>query len=264
MAFQLISAENGVKYLKSSIIPFKHGFATRVGGVSTHSHTESLNLAFERGDEREVVLENLVRFSDAVGIDSRSVISLGQIHSARVIYADESSRGLGYYTESPEKCDGYVTDTEGVTLGVKTADCVPILMCDAENKIIGAVHAGWRGAFSGIAGECVAKMRKLGAKAENIRAAIGPCIHSCCYEVGEDFRDSVRAMVGGVADSFITERGGLYADIIGVNRYILTESGVDASNIDTAEFCTCCHPELFFSHRFSGGIRGTMLSIISM
>ncbi len=265
MAFSLVSAKNGVKYLKSTIIPYKHGFSTRVGGVSGEEHTSSLNLAFGRGDSRETVLENLSLFSDALGIDKNSVISLGQIHSTKVIRADESHRGQGYFIDTEEKCDGYVTNTVGVSLGVKTADCVPILMCDDRAKVIGAVHAGWRGTAGGIAGECIKRMIDIGASNKNIRVAIGPSIHSCCYQVGEDFRDSVVTMMGKSAECFVKERqGSLYADIVGMNRFILGEWGIDDANIDVCEWCTCCRPEIFYSHRFSGGLRGTMLSVISM
>lgn len=266
MAFQIITAENGVKYLKSSLIPYRHGFATRVGGVSKEAHTSSLNLAFDRGDDRETVLRNLEFFCEAVGVEAESVISLGQIHSTKVLTVDEASRGLGYYTTTDEKCDGYVANTAGITLGVKSADCVPILMCDENAGVIGAVHAGWRGTVSGIAAECVRKMTGLGADAANIHAAIGPAIHACCYEVGEDFRDSVIAIAGeDFADRFIKNNSGkLYADIISMNRKILLDSGISEGNIDTAEYCTCCHPELFFSHRYSNGLRGTMLSVIAM
>ena len=266
MSYTLIHAENGVKYFKSDIIPVRHGFSTRVGGVSREAHTESLNLAFGRGDERETVLANLRLFSAAVGVDSGSIFSRPQIHSARVVYADETMRGEGYFHETAEGCDGYVTDREGITLGVKTADCVPILFCEPDSHIIGAVHAGWRGTASGIAAECVRMMATLGASPQNIRVAIGAAIHSCCYEVGEDFYDSVASLVGGdMVREFIRSRDGhLHADIVGMNRRILLESGLDGANIDVCEKCTCCEPSLFFSHRASHGVRGTMLSVISL
>lgn len=266
MAFSLVCAENGVKYLKSSIIPVRHGFATRIGGVSAHEHTSSLNLAFNRGDSTETVLENLRLFCDAVCVDENSVISRHQIHSKNVIYADENMAGEGYRKAVDEGCDGYVTDREGVTLGVKTADCVPILFCDPEARIIGAVHAGWRGTASGIAAECVFKMKSLGAEPSRIKAAVGPSIHACCYEVGEDFLSSVTAIAGeDMAREYIrTVNGRLHADIVGMNRRFLLESGVLPDNIDISNQCTCCEPELFFSHRYSGGVRGTMLSVIAL
>lgn len=266
MAFQLITAENGVKYLKSDILSVKHGFATRIGGVSSEAHTATLNLAFGRGDERETVMENLQLFSDALGVAPESVISRHQIHSPKVVYADEKMRGEGYFIDTDEACDGYVTDREGVALGVKTADCVPILFEDKAAHVIGAVHAGWRGTASGIAAECVRKMCELGAEVENIRAAIGAAIHFCCYEVGEDFYRSVAELVGeDTAREFIREHNGhLHADIVGMNRKLLLDAGLCDNNIDICEYCTACEPELFYSHRYSHGLRGTMLSVISL
>lgn len=266
MAFTLITAENGVKYFTSSIIPVPHGFATRVGGVSRAAHTSSLNLAFGRGDDRETVLENLRLFTNAVGIEPESVISHTQIHSSRVIYADETIRGEGYFVPTDDGCDGYVTDRAGVALGVKTADCVPILFCDNTAHIIGAVHAGWRGTAAGIAAECVSKMCALGADTSRICAAIGAAIHFCCYEVGEDFLESVASLAGAdIAHEFIRKKDGrLHADIVGMNRRILTDAGLRECNIDVCEHCTCCEPMLFHSHRASHGIRGTMLSVISL
>ena len=266
MSFSLVSAQNGVKYMRSDIIPVRHGFATRIGGVSREAHTASLNLAFGRGDEPETVMQNLRLFTEAVGVSAESVVSRQQIHSARVVYADEGMCGEGYFRECDEGCDGYVTDRVGVTLGVKTADCVPILFCDADAHIIGAVHAGWRGTASGISAECVGKMCELGAQVKNICAAIGAAIHSCCYEVGEDFRQSVASLAGGIiAREFIRERDGrLFADIVGMNRRILLDAGVHDENIDICERCTCCEPSLFYSHRYSNGVRGTMLSVISL
>lgn len=266
MSFSLVSAENGVKYLRSDIISVPHGFATRIGGVSTEPHTESLNLAFNRGDSEETVLENLRRFCGAVGINEKTVISRHQIHSSKVVYADRAMCGEGYFVPTDEECDGYVTDSEGVALGVKTADCVPILFCDPDAHVIGAVHAGWRGTASGIASECIKRMTDLGAQPKNIRAAVGAAIHSCCYEVGEDFCASVASLAGeNIARQYIRRDGGrLHADIVGMNRRFLLESGLVVENIDISELCTCCNNEMFFSHRFTRGVRGTMLSVISL
>ncbi len=266
MAFKLITADNGVKYLSSDKIKAAHGFATRIGGISREAHTESLNLAFGRGDADDTVLENLHLFGQALDIPPESIISRHQVHSARVVYADKSMCGEGYFKDTTEECDGYVTDVPGIALGVKTADCVPILFCDFDAGVIGAVHAGWRGTASGIAAECVKKMCALGADAKSICAAIGAAIHFCCYEVGEDFRESVTRLAGAdLTHEFIKEHNGtLHADVVGMNRHLLLEASICAQNIDISELCTCCHPELFFSHRYSHGKRGTMLSVISL
>lgn len=267
MSFSLVTAPNGVVFLRSSLIGCPHGFAARLGGVSTQPHTSALNLAFGRGDEDAVVLENLRRFSDAVGIAPESVISLPQIHSRIVIDADESMGGEGYFRQTDRSCDGYVTDRPDITLGVKTADCVPILFHDPEAGVIGAVHAGWRGTAADIVGVCIDKMCAKGAHPDSIRAAIGAAIHFCCYEVGGDFYESVCKLAGSeLAKRFIrrTESGQLHADIVGMNEHLLLSHGLSKEHIDKSDFCTCCHPELFYSHRFSHGVRGTMLSVIAL
>lgn len=264
--FELIKADNRVEFFKSDIIGCPHGFSTRIGGNSTADHTASLNLAFGRGDDDHVVKENLRLFCEAVGVDERSVVSLPQIHSDRVIHVDKSRCSEGYFKPPAEECDGYVITEPGITVGVKTADCVPILFYDPENLVAGAVHAGWRGTAAKIALRCVEKMRKSGADPRNIRCAIGAAIRSCCYQVGEDFAAEIRELLGNeAAERFICSRdGGLYADIVGMNRQILLEAGVCEKNIDISEHCTCHEPELFYSHRATGGKRGTMLSVIAL
>ncbi len=267
-SFRRITAPNGVTYLRSGLLASPHGFSTRIGGVSREAHTASMNLGFGRGDEDETVLENLRLFSEAVGIDPHTVISRPQIHSPVVFYADESMAGEGYYQPAQAEGDGYVTDRRGITLGVKTADCVPILFEDAGAGIIGAVHAGWRGTAAGIAAKCVEKMQKLGADPARITAAIGPSIRFCCYEVGEDFYEAVSRMAGaGMASAFIRKSEGearLHADLVGMNVRFLLEAGLRKEGIDIAGECTCCHPELFHSHRALHGKRGTLLSVIAL
>ena len=253
-------------FYKSDIIPCKHGFSCREGGVSTLPHTASLNLAFGRGDDDAVVLENLKIFADALGIDEKSIVSVPQIHSCDVRVVGAGERGMGYFVPADFSCDGYVTREKGVALGVKTADCVPILLCDDKNGVIGALHAGWRGTACGIARVGIAKMRELGAEPEHIKAAIGAAIGACCYEVGEEVYLAARDNLGeDIAKKFILPSGEKYrADLKGLNRELLLGCGLLPENIDVSEHCTACESDRFFSHRASGGVRGTMLSVISL
>lgn len=259
-------------FIKSEILRSPHAFATRRGGVSENAHTRSLNLAFGRGDEDEIVLENLEAFASAVGFDAKSVISVPQIHSDKIFKVGKSDAGKGYYIrEGIEGGDGYITNERGVVLGVKTADCVPILFeaeRDGNVVAIGAVHAGWRGTSERIAPKCIEMLcESYGVMPCQIRAAIGPCIHKCCYEVGEDMRLEVESRLGrGVADRFITHREGVpgkyFGDLVGINRHLILETGVLPESLDIIDKCTCCHPELFYSHRYTGGLRGAMLNVI--
>ncbi len=258
-------------FTKSNILRSPHAFATRRGGVSVQEHTKSLNLAFGRGDADEIVLENLDIFAKSVGFDPKSVVSRPQIHSDRIITIGAQNRGEGYFfREGTLGCDGYITRERGVTLGIKTADCVPILF-EAEKGgeiiAVGATHAGWRGTVADIAGKCVERLcGELGADASGIRAAIGPCIHSCCYEVSSDVYDAVKEDLGGaIAERFVVPSGkeGKYmCDLAGINRELILRRGVPVENIEIIDECTCCNPEKYFSHRYSNGQRGTMLNVI--
>lgn len=268
-----IKAQNGVEYLKSEILSVPHGFSTRLGGVSTLSHTDSLNLAFGRGDEKDTVLQNLRLFAEAVGFDEQRCVSVSQIHSADVRVVDESHAGQGYFVPEAFSCDGYVTTTPNLTIGVKTADCVPILMegysTDGKLCAVGAVHAGWRGSVAGIAVNAIEKLTDLGACAEKIKVAVGPAICGECFEVREDFYISVRDMLGAEkVDRFVisdeNQKGVWHCDLKQMNFSLLLETGVVAENIDVCGECTCCAPELYFSHRYSKGKRGTALSVIRM
>jgi YfiH family protein len=186
---------------------------------------------------------------------------------------------MGYHLAAAFEGDGYVTVDPSVTLGVKTADCTPILLeavaggtpAGGTPVAVAALHAGWKGTVLNIAGEGVRRLRELacaraGVSAESvtIRAAIGPCIHACCFEVKEDCLAVVRERVGNpMAAGFIHGHGGkTYLDLPGLNRALLLRAGVAEADIDVCEFCTACHPELFYSHRASGGLRGTMLNAI--
>lgn len=259
-------------FVKSDILRSPHAFSTRRGGISELAHTKSLNLAFGRGDDEDVVLKNLEIFADSVGFDKESIVSLPQIHSDRVFTVTRENCGQGYFIrEGIDEGDGYVTTERGVTLGIKTADCAPILFeayREGEVVAVGAAHAGWRGTVAGIAVRCAERLAEAsGVEISDIRACIGPCIHKCCYEVSDDVAIAAREGVGrGLAERFVVPNGvGKYqCDIAGLNRELLIKHGLLEKNVQIIDECTCCNPEKYFSHRFSGGMRGTMLSVIFM
>ncbi len=260
-------------FLTSDLLTARHAFSTRLGGVSGLPHTASLNLAFGRGDEREVVLENLARLGRAVGFDPDGVVSVPQIHSRIVHAVDRRHRGMGYRLPATFEGDGYVTADPAVTVGVKTADCTPILLeavVDGRVVAVSALHAGWKGTVADIAGEGVRKLTALAretvgdpAATVTVRAAIGPCIHPCCFEVKEDCLSVVRASLGEMAEGFIRRAGEqTFLDLPALNRALLIRAGVAEADIDVCDLCAVCHPELFYSHRASGGVRGTLLNVI--
>lgn len=253
----------GVCYYRSPNLAVPHGFSTRLGGVSTELHLKSLNLAYGRGDIDGVVEENQKRFFHALfGVcELAQAARREQIHSAEIAYADKG----GVYLPG----DGFFTDTPGVILTVKIADCVPILMSDPKKRLIAALHAGWRGTVSGIAQKGVEALCSMGADPSDIQVAIGASIRPCCYEVREDFYQAVSNARGeAFADRFVTlrdEKAGTFsADVCGMNLAILQEAGVREENVAVSPLCTACHSDLFFSHRASKGKRGTMMAAIML
>ena len=264
-----VTASNGVVYEYSELLPCPHAFATRIGGVSRLPHTAALNLGFGRGDPDETVLANLSLFGEAVGFDAHRVISAEQIHSAKVRLVDNSHAGEGYFYDTTEPADGYLTVDDKIVLGVRTADCVPVLLYGHGEKsgaCVAAVHAGWRGTLAGISAVAIDQMIALGVASETIRAAIGPSIGACCYEVGDDFFHSFADKLGETMVAELIRPAGndgkWHADLKEINRRLLLNAGVRPENVDVSVSCTACLPEVFFSHRKSGGKRGTMLSVI--
>ncbi len=255
------TAENGVLYECSDRFTAKHLFSTRIGGVSRAEYLASMNLGENRGDFPENVKTNFDRLLMPIGRSFSDCVRAGQVHSANIRTVTEDDRGKFF----PDT-DGFVTDRGGVVLIVKIADCLPILLSDAENHVAAAVHAGWRGSAAKIAAAAVEKMCALGAKPENITAALGACIHSCCFEVKDDFVDALTSMCGAdLAEKTVAVRDGkMYADLVGLNIAVLSECGVSIENIDVNPACTCCEPNLYFSHRYSGGRRGTMAAAVTM
>ena len=272
---------NGVVFYVSTLLEgTKHGFSTRIGGVS-EGDLASLNLGYGRGDSDDTVNKNRRLFAAACGIDEGEYIvnsvfvSAQQVHSARIEYVTPSNK------DSDFVCDGFVTDIPRIPIAVKTADCVPILLYEGGAGVAAAVHAGWRGTASGIVGVAVQRMCDLGANRDRIRAAIGPSICADCFEVSDDFIEEfrslelsspcryVRAAADAIADEFIVRYDGdengdgkLHCDLTSVNERILLLSGVRARNIDKASLCTKESSCRFYSHRRSGPARGVMGAVI--
>ena len=243
-----------------------HGFSTRMGGKSTLSHTASLNLSHNLGDPEDVVRENLDIFARTLSdglYGGETTVTLHQIHSAKVRVLTRDNAGEGYSLPRGDDGDGFVTAEAGVIPIARAADCVPILLAGLREDgcpVVSAVHAGWRGTVSGIAAEAVRQMLALGCELPAIRAAIGPHIGYCCYEVGADFYETVCGLCGTeFAGRHITIPDGKtkhHADLTSMNAEILRESGVAAEKIDISPDCTMCMSDVYYSHRATGGKRG--------
>ena len=232
-----------------------HGYFGRQGGVS-HNQYESLNVGAGSDDDPENIQANRALVAGALGTSSGCLMSLSQIHSADVLiidapFTDPISGAL------PE-ADGFVTKTAGLAISALSADCGPVLFCDPEAKVIGACHAGWKGALSGITTETIRAMETIGASRENIRAVLGPCISQPNYEVGHEFRDSFVAEYE-TYDRFFklnTESDKPHFDL---KRFILAKLRDEGlTRIAALPDCTYGQPEAYFSYRYNThqGVKG--------
>lgn len=232
----------------------RHGFFGRRGGVSSGDFA-SLNVSASNADDPAHAQENRRRAVAALG--GGALVTVRQVHSARVANAADAT--------ADTEADALVTTRPGVLLGILTADCCPILLADAEAGVIGAAHAGWRGAIDGVVGETVAAMLALGARQNAIRAAIGPTISGPNYEVGPDFRADLLARDPRTAPFFTSGPGGKpHFDLPGFVLAQLAASGIAAERIGG---CTYAEPERYFSHRratHAAGRAGRQIAVIGL
>jgi len=229
--------------------------STRHGGVSPPPY-ESLNLGMSSGDHREKVLKNRERFYEAFGINPSNVIIPQQIHGKEVL-----SFQSPFTSHQSPICDGLLTHTPDLILGVTIADCLAIFLFDPRKNVIGILHAGWRGVLNGIAGEAIQKMmREFGSKPEDCEILLSPSIGPCCYEVGEEVVEGFRN-VGAIHELPLQERNGkVYLDLGEATEIQLSKIGVKKIHPSQEErICTSCHTEDFFSYRREGGKTGRML-----
>lgn len=246
-----------------------HAFSTREGGVSTCDHTKSMNLSFGNGDGDNTVRENMRRLCLIAGVEYSGLIGSPQYHGChvRTVFSENALEGIE--KENPAPSDAFVTDSVGVSLLVRVADCTPILFCGTKedtSSVIGAAHAGWKGTVGGIAASVVEAMVSLGCKRDTVKIAIGHCIHPCHFEVKDDFVQAVsKARDSAFAKRHIKESGGrLFADLVSMNLEILESVGIKRESVDVSPYCTVCDPTLFHSHRATGGKRGTMGAVIGI
>ena len=237
-----------------------HCFTTRLGGVS-QGYLSSLNIGMHRGDSPENVAKNHKLLASALGYDAEKVVLSHQVHTD-IIRPVTDGDCLGLDHHAYPECDGLITNTPGVALVVFTADCTPILLHDPVSGAVGAVHAGWRGTAMDIAGKAVAAMAdNFGCDPANIRAAIGPNIGPCCFETGADVPEAMTATFGQAVSHWIRPAGEkYYVNLKEINRYALQRAGV--VHIDVSPICTACENRRFWSHRVTGGNRGSQGSII--
>jgi YfiH family protein len=264
-----------------------HGFSTRLGGFSRPYGGHSLNLGFTKQDSRSTVERNRAEFVRQLRAGSESkpwpLVTLRQIHSD-IIHCVTAP------TQEPLAGDGLITQTPKILLGIQTADCLPIILVDTKRHSAGVFHAGWRGTVKRIVEKGVGEMRRcLGTLQRDIKAAIGPGIHSCCYEVGPEVRVNFESQFAYADDLFheveesdpvrekypllfLTARAPghselpkkLFLDLVEANRRQLIAAGVPAKNIGASPLCTSCRPDLLFSYRAEKGVTGRMTAAVGI
>jgi len=227
----------------SSLAGIRHGFFTRSGGVS-HGVYATLNGGVGSNDAPDKVAENRARMAAALGVAPSHLLTAYQIHSPDVVVAEEP-----WTQESRPRADAIVTRTPRLAIGVSTADCGPLLLADAQACVIGAAHAGWRGALTGVIEAAIAAMENLGAERSRIAAALGPTIRQPNYEVGAEFVERFLAADADNARFFApSDRAGhAMFDLAGYIAARLQRAGI--GNFEDLGLCTYAEPERFFSYR---------------
>jgi len=295
-----VSSKNKLNVLRArhlnEIAWLVHGFSTRTGGFSRAYGAGGLNLGFTKDDSCVVVERNRAAFLQVLGAvqskrrPSRNaanslwpLITLRQIHSD-IIHCVDS------VPDKPLTGDGLLTVASGLLLAVQTADCLPVILVDTKRRAVGVFHAGWRGTVKRIVEKGVGEMiRCFGTRPRDLKAAIGPGIQGCCYEVGEEVRTKFESQFAYAArlfrerkDSdpvrekypllFLTARAPghgelpnrIFLDLVEANRRQLLDAGVAKKNIEASSLCTKCHTDLLFSYRREKGKTGRMMAVVGV
>jgi hypothetical protein len=240
----------------AAISGLSHGFPERGGGISTGART-SLNLGKRWGDGADVVDENRRLLAAHAGYDPAALQATRHVHGTDVWKVGEP-------LAADAEFDGLVCDRPGPVLGAFAADCVPILFADPQARVIGAAHAGWRGTVAGIVQNVIWRMTKLGAWREQIRAALGPSIGPCCFEVGPEVVGEFRNAFGDVEGMVVAGPQKDHIDLRVALRAALERAGIAPDHIDDRPPCTKCEPERFFSYRRDGKDGGVHMAFIAM
>jgi hypothetical protein len=277
-----------------------HGFSTRPGGFSRAYGSQTLNLGFTKDDSKATVERNRALFLNELEASSgsgkvssnasrkansqlRPLVTLRQIHSDITRFVDSPL--------APQLAgDGLITALPGLFLGIQTADCLPVILVDPKRRAVGVFHAGWRGTIKRIVEKGVGEMhRHFGSRPHDLKAAIGPGIHACCYKVGTEVREKFHSQFSYAAKLFheveerdpvrekypmlfLTARApghsvlpkNIFLDLVEANKQQLLAAGVPAKNIEASPLCTNCRPDLLFSYRAEKGKTGRMMGVVAI
>lgn len=232
MTLEIITAD--------SLAPIRHGFFTRKGGASSGVFN-GLNCGLGSSDQQEAVTLNRARVAEAMGVAPEALVGVHQVHSADVVTITTPN-------QDRPKADSLVTNQRGVALSVLTADCQPVLFADPDAGVIGAAHAGWKGALNGVLEATLDAMEDLGADRANTRAVIGPSISQAAYEVGPEFFDDFIAEDPEFQMFFAQGEGDRFLfDLPALGLHRLRQAGIGSA--EWTRHCTYSDPDRFFSYR---------------
>jgi len=223
----------------------KHAIFTRLGGLS-HSPYDGLNVGHLVGDEDKAVEANHRIIYEMIALSAEEVVTARQVHSCSVAVVGPKDKG-----RIVPATDGLVTETPGLGLMLRFADCLPILLYDPQKQVIGLGHAGWRGTVGLLAQRLAQTMgEEFGCRLAQVRAGLGPAIGPCCYSVGEEVREAVQAVLPDSSGALVERGDGVYLDLWEANLWQLRQLGIQ--RIEVGKICTACNTAEFFSYRAEG------------
>ncbi len=257
---------DGVPYLAYPLLEktgaVRHGFSTRLGGVST-GHCATMNISTTRGDDPAAVEENRRRIAKAIGVRAEDMTYTNQTHTTNVAVVEAKDRGKRFM-----ETDGMVTNVPEICLVTFYADCVPLFFVDPVHRAIGLSHSGWRGTVGKMGKVTIERMREeYGTDPAQVVAAVGPSICQDCYEVSVDVIEKFRENFDKALwpELFYEKADGKYQlNLWRANQEVLTEAGVQGENIAVTNLCTHCNPDILFSHRSTGTVRGNLSAFLAL
>lgn len=270
--YHMVSHEekDGLTYLTFPVLDgaenVRHLFSTRKGGVSRGIY-ESMNLSFHRGDDAENVLENFRRIAALFDSTPDKIVCAKQTHTTNIRRVTKIDAGKGVTKEPDyEEIDGLITNEPGLILCTSFADCVPLYFVDPKKQAIGLAHSGWRGTVNRMGARMIEEMNhQFGSNPGDLLVAVGPSICVDCYEVGEDVAGEFQK---AFPDTVVLQKGkqeGKYQlDLWKANEQLLLDAGIRKEHLEITDLCTCCNPELLFSHRASHGQRGNLCAFLEL
>lgn len=266
----ILNVDTEVPYLTfpslSEISFIRHGFSTRLGGVSKGCF-ETMNLGYLRGDNPEDVDENYNRISRSIGLNRNDLVISDQVHNTEIRLVTAEDKGKGIVRDRDyQGIDGLITNTVGVPLVTFYADCVPLYFVDVKNHAIGLSHSGWRGTVKRMGKVTLQAMNQnFGTRPEDVLAVVGPSICQDCYEVSEDVAEAFsEEFTETQLQDILQDKGNgkFQLNLWEANRNILLDNGMKRENIHLSQVCTCCNSDILFSHRASQGKRGTLAAFL--